>query len=133
MSLDFQVVPYPTYLHVILTGDVTRQEAKDAIGGTIDAARENKLPHILVDWRQVAGMHTITVIDRFEIISYLADRVAQARGRGLSDIRIAHVTAEIRSSAEGFSETVGANRGLDMIITSNLAGALAWLGGPEQD
>lgn len=128
MSLDLQVVAHPMYLQVILTGIVTLPATQDAIVRIIDAARENRLPCMLIDWRQVTGMHRVTTLDRFQSNSFLAIRVCQLRAMGLFPIRIANVTRQFRRDAEGFSITVAANRGLVMTATTTMSDALAWLG-----
>jgi hypothetical protein len=127
MPVGLQIVPHQTYLHVTLSGDVTLAGAKDAVTQIIQSAWEHRLPRILIDWRDT-GMHRISTLDRFEGTSYLAQRVAELRARGLTVIRIAHVTQVIRDDAEVFSETVAANRGIITKITTSIAEALAWLG-----
>lgn len=127
MSIELQVTPHPAYLYVALTGHITVQSAKEALTQVLDAAWELRQPHILIDWRPVAGLQSLSVIDRFDTATFLVGLVRQLRGRGMPNVRIAQITDVFRAGVDDFSQTVAANRGVALRITASLSDALTWL------
>jgi len=128
MPVSLQIIPHPTYLHATLTGEITPPSAKQALAQILDAAWDNRQPHILIDLRTASGVQNLTVVDRFDLVTYLVDLVREARSKGLLDVRVAQVAREYRADVDTFSQTVAANRGLALRITADLDEALAWLG-----
>ena len=128
MPFSLQVTPHQTYLHAVLNGEVSTPAARDALANILDSAWDNRQPHVLIDWRQVTGLRTLSTTDRFDQATFLVGLVRQLRGKGLADIRIAQVLPEFRTGADDFSQTVAVNRGVAMRITADLTEALNWLG-----
>jgi hypothetical protein len=127
VAIDVQFQFFETHLIASLSGAVTLEGAMEAMARVVDTASERQQPSIVIDWRDVSGMSFVSTLDRFEGTRFFARLVAQMRERGLVNVRVAHVVAEYRPDAEGFSETVAANRGVDTRVTTTLEEALAWL------
>jgi hypothetical protein len=128
MSFDLQIAPRQTYLHVTLTGDAADLDYEDTILTIARAALEARLSRILIDWRQVANLDVLTVLDRFDSATLVAEQVARMRAQGLRDVRIVSIASEIRADAEMFTETVAANRGVNVHTARTIAEGLALLG-----
>jgi hypothetical protein len=126
MSMVAKIEPEKDFLRVHLTGEFSLAEAKDAYVRTLEAVALHKMTKVLADCRNLKG--AMTVMDRFEYSTFVAQEIARASGTGVSRCtRFAYVSKPPFFDRKKFSETVAVNRGANVLTTDSMEEALRWL------
>jgi hypothetical protein len=116
------------WLHVVITGEFSLEEAKRTFLEMLDAVAQHKTAKLLLDGRELQGEPT--TIQRFLYGEFAAYAVARyRREHGLSHIlQCAYVLHEPVLDPQRFGETVAVNRGMWVKAFDNPEDALVWLG-----
>jgi len=126
MSMLAQIQPESDFLHAVLTGTFSLEEAKRTFLEILDAVALQKSKGILIDGRTLAGEPR--VIERFYYGSFAAEMVMSYQGRGVAaGTPFAYVLKEPVLDSKRFGETVAVNRGMIVKAFDNLEEALKWL------
>jgi hypothetical protein len=126
MSMGVEINPERGFLRVHLTGDFSLAEAKGTYLRTLEAVARHKVTKVLADCRDMRG--TMTVMERFEYATFVAQEIAKASDMGVSRCtRFAYVSKPPFFDRKKFSETVAVNRGATVLTTDSMEEAVRWL------
>ena len=124
MSISFSIESKVSYLHVSCAGTYDRLSVMDMYQQILRTAADQNLSRILIDCRKVKG--DISVLERYITSTYGAELCLKY----ITTIRfkISMVGEEPPLDPERFGETVARNRGVDVLVTTELEEAYNWLG-----
>jgi hypothetical protein len=124
MSISFNIESKLSYLLVSCAGTYDGLSALDIYQQIFRTAADQSLSRILIDCRKVKG--DISVLERYITSKYVAELCLKY----ITTIRfkISLVGEEPPVDPERFGETVARNRGVDVLVTTDLAEAYSWLG-----
>ena len=127
MKSELRITPNEKHLLAVVTGPYSLPEAKDDFTRILAACATHKLSSVIVDVREVTIALPMTTMKRFEFAEFLARKSHESFGLGVQNLRLALVGSKLHVDPNGFGETVGRNRGLNLKITTDMAEALAWI------
>jgi hypothetical protein len=117
----------PEFLRVSAQGTVSLTALKENVPAILAAISQHQVRKVLFDARGLIGH--FTDMERFEYVSFLAEKALQSNHRSLALVtRYAYVLIPGAVSPQKFGETVAFNRGLSLRAFENLEEALGWLG-----
>lgn len=114
------------YVKVTLVGEFQIEEVQDIGRRTFEICHLSKLAKVLVDARRITGR--LSLLDKIDLADSMADRQMEYLVRGNRRLWIAHVVPEGMAEAPKFAETLAANRGARILVTTEMEEALRWLG-----
>ncbi len=127
MELDIEIEPRENYLFVCVKGSYELEKAKELLRDAIEAAAKHGLNNMLVDYREIEGDPTTTMM-RYEYATFAAELLMEMYiKRGLPVLRLAYVGRAPFFDESRFGETVAVNRGVIVKATKDFEEALAWL------
>jgi hypothetical protein len=119
MKYKLTVHQKPTYLHIVVTGQNSRENAEAYIDDMIRECEARKCSKVLIEERLVGPR--LKTLDVFQVV---AEGSRKARG-------ILNTVAYVDVNAEGdlmhFAETVAVNRMVPMAVFKTVAEARKWL------
>src|SRR5688572_20230190 len=118
MTIDIEISLCETHLLATATGAFAYEPVMDAVRQILEAAWEQRQPRIVMDWRGLSGMDSLTTTETFEGVRAFAGQVSELRSRGLTGLRVAHIVNVYLPDTQGFGETVAANRGVETKIAT---------------
>ncbi len=114
------------YLKVILGGEFQVEEALTIGKRIFEVCHLGKLVKVLLDARGVTGR--LSLLDKIDLADSMAETQTEYIVNGDHRLWIAHVVSEGMSEAPRFAETLAANRGAKILVTTSMDEALRWLG-----
>jgi hypothetical protein len=118
-DVQINVRPKPTYLHVIVSGQNSRENVVRYLGGILRECTARRCLRVLIEER-LDGLRLGT-LDVFQIASEGSSKA----GGGLK--AIAYVDVNAQGGLMKFAETVAVNRMLSVAVFSTVADAEKWL------
>jgi hypothetical protein len=127
MEYNLTIDQKPTYLHVVVTGENTRENVEQYLQEVMNECLARGCYRILIE-EHLEGPRLDT-LDVFEIVT-------QHSSRSAGIIRaVAYVDPNMAEELMRFAETVAVNRGLPVAAFSDVAEAEKWLlaGAPSRN
>ena len=124
--LDLTAEEKSGYLHVTLDGVYSLAEAKNIFVRILDILEEKQIPKLLLDVSKLNG--TPSKIEIYEMGKFGAEQGFNFTKKGIHPIKIAYYGKEPFIDHNRFGQTVGNNRGLDLLVTTEIDEALRFLG-----
>lgn len=119
MKYNLAFIQEDSYLHVIVTGQNSKETVIQYLNDLLDECVTRKCSKVLIEERlKGPRMKTFPV---YEIVS---SGVANARGKFTA---IAYVDVNAEGDLMQFAETLATNRGLPVTVFSSVAEAKKWL------
>ena len=119
MTYQLSIEQKPTHLHVIVTGENTKQNVASYLEEICRACEDRGCPRVLVEER-LEGPRLATM-DVYDLAS-------MSGGRPIPAVKaIAYVDVHTASDMMQFAETVAVNRGFPMKVFPAVAEAEEWL------
>jgi len=119
MTYKLTIDQKPTYLHVIVTGRNSRENAVRYLEEVLHECTARSCFRVLIEER-LDGPRLGT-LDVFQIVSE-----ASSKAEGILKA-IAYVDVNAESNMMQFAETVAVNRGVPVVVFSTVADAEKWL------
>ena len=119
VTYELTIDQKPTYLHIIVTGQCTRENVMQYMEDVIRECINRNYSDVLIEER-LEG----TRLGTFEVFFMVSEGAEQFLGRLHA---IAYVDAEGDSVLMQFAENVAVNRGIPIQIFSNVPDAETWL------
>jgi hypothetical protein len=123
----------PEYFHMAINhasyrplGQVSLQEIISLIGTAITYSCEQQIRRLFIDTRQVTGINSLTIFERYTFSEGLALCAS-------SYIKVVLVIKPYLIHPERFGITVARNRGLNINVMASESEALDWLLDPHTD
>ncbi len=113
------------YLNVILSGEFQLEEVQRAGRRIFDFCYQSEKRKVLIDAWKVRGKPSL--LTKIELSDSMVAKQMEYIVKGGHRLRVAHVVAEGMAEAPGFGETLAANRGAKVFVTTSLDEALRWL------
>lgn len=119
MSYQLNIDQKPTHLHVIVTGENSKENVARYIEDVFRECADRKCPRVLVE-EHLDGPR-LSMMDVFDLAS-------MGGGRPIPAVKaIAFVVVQTASDMMQFAETVAVNRGFPMKAFATVADAEEWL------
>ncbi len=128
MTTSWTIEQHPSYLLVIVKGDVGNQPVSEAINASRDLmriAREEGIAKLILDMSQTTGQRSF--IKRFQTIAGMAREQIRHVMLGGSLLRTAMVMNEEEIERASFTETAAENRSIRFKLCKNIGEAKLWL------
>jgi hypothetical protein len=119
-SLSEQFEGHADHACATLAGNVTLEQAADAVERVLVAARDKKIKRLLVDATRVTGFPSPTLAARYFIVRRWATAVG-------ADVELAMVLEQHILDPDRFGVMVAANMGMRADAFSSPVEALEWL------
>ena len=119
MTYKLTVHQKPTYLHIIVTGENSRENAAAYIDDMIHECAARKCSRVLIEERLIGPR--LKTLDVFQIVSE-----GSRKARGILDT-VAYVDVNAEGDLMHFAETVAVNRMVPMALFETVAEAKKWL------
>ena len=126
MGLTISIRPQTAHLLVCVSGIFNLKKSTENMDQIFDACNKYKMSRVLVDFREVKGCPS--VMDNFDHVVFTAQKQIQNISTGGQHIRFAYLGSDPFLFNDTFSESVAANRGLDLKITTKIQEAARFLG-----
>ena len=126
MALTISIKPQVEHLLVLVDGIFNLKNSTDNIDQVFDACNKYKMSRVLVDFRSVKG--NPSVMDNYDYVVSTAKKQIENISEGGSNVRFAYLGSDSFIFNDSFSESVAANRGLDLKVTKEINEATKWLG-----
>jgi hypothetical protein len=110
------------YVLILSSGTFNLSDAADALRQSLETIKEKKLQKLLMDARKVTG--SLSIMDRFNFAVTLEKLIDTTNTR---HVKIALVADESVVDPARFGETVAANQGIMIKVTTDFHEAEAWL------
>jgi hypothetical protein len=123
MNVRHSVRAERDHTRVDVAGEFEATEAREVLRTALALALQNGHSKLLVDARQVTG--NPRTMERFDLGENLARYYHETRGDRL--VRIALVGKEPLVDPQKFGVLVAANRGVPVMVTTDIEEALRWL------
>ncbi len=125
-ELEVRTEVRPGYLNVILEGEFRMEEVQRVGKRIFDFCYQANLVHVLIDARKVTGR--LSLLAKIELADSMVESQMEYIIKGAPRLRIAHVLPDGMAEAPKFGETLAANRGAIIFVTTSTDEALRWLG-----
>jgi hypothetical protein len=123
--LTFLAVKKDDYLNVTVSGFYSLSEVKKLFTELLEKVVSKNLTKLFVNVCQVQGK--ITILERFYFGEFAALEAIRFKGLGLNKISIAFYGIEPIIDPDKFGEIVAKNRGLNVIVTTEIEEATQFL------
>ena len=120
----------PGYLRVILEGQFQLGEVEKIGKRIFDFCFQAGKVKVLIDARKVTGRPSL--VTKIDLADSMVERQMEYVVKGAPRLRIAHVLPEGIAEPKGFGETLAANRGGKIFVTTSMEEALRWLDVQEE-
>jgi hypothetical protein len=120
MSHLLDIVKKEDYLQITFSGPFSIDAAKRSVDDMVAACRKEHCAKVLFDCRPMTG--DLTVLDRFEVGQYGEGTIPQT-------VKIAMLGRNEQILPDRFFETVARNRGVNLLLFTEVDDALKWLKG----
>ena len=125
--MDFKIEDRESYLYVRVSDSFDLEEAKRCLTEALDTALELGIPKLLINSTAMTG--SPTVWERYAIGEYIAGKnIEYYQKAGLASLQIAAVGVAPTVEPGRLSQLVARNRAANIIVTDDMAEAMAWLG-----
>ncbi len=124
-AMEVRTEVRPGYLRVILEGEFQLKELQTIAKRIFDFCFQAKKVKVLVDARKVTGRPSL--LTKIDLADSMVEKQMEYIVKGAERLRIAHVLAEGIAEPKGFGETLAANRGGKIFVTTSMEEALRWL------
>ncbi len=114
------------YLKVVVRGEFRVEEVLMIGRRIFEICHLARLVKVLMDARGVTGR--LSLLDKIDLADSMAETQTEYIVNGDQRLWIAHVVSERMSEAPRFAETLAANRGAKILVTTSMDEALRWLG-----
>lgn len=131
MALTVSITPKSAHLFVSVDGVFNLKMSTENMDRILDACNKHNISRVIVDFRSVKGSPSI--MDSYDYIVSTAKKQIENICNGGPSIRFAYVAKDSLLFHNTFSESVAANRGLDLKVTTQLDEAAKWLGIDEKN
>ena len=127
MAIDLHIGAESGFLHVMVTGEFSLEEAQRVFLEILEAVTRHNTAKILLDGRALTGEPS--TIQRYLFGAFTAHAVVRYRIEHSASraLQFAFVLQEPVLDPQRFGETVAVNRGMWLKVFDNPEDALAWL------
>jgi hypothetical protein len=119
MTYKLTIHQTPTYLHIVVTGENSRENAEAYIDEMIRECKARNCSRVLIEERLVGPR--LKTLDVFQIVA-----AGSSKARGTIDT-VAYVDINSEGDLMHFAETVAVNRMVPMAVFETVAEAETWL------
>lgn len=119
MTYHVTIHPKPTYLHVIVTGENTKDNVRNYLADVLRECENRSISRVLIEERMDGPR-----LELLEVFRIVAE--AGARVRGKLDA-VAYVDVFAQGDTMRFAETVAVNRAVPAMVFATVQEAVQWL------